>query len=145
MISLTRRQFLKGLAALAISSGIKIPAVDSVRKPYVFAGEVVDYIGPHPGGFIGGQVVLSVGKWDGVGFPVTLRSNHAIPQKEQYYDVDLANLNKEVPERFWWYPENKKYPNVHTYVRMKRYGESIEQAIRKMNMASSEHWLASLG
>jgi len=104
---------------------------------------LVDYIGPCPGGFIGGQVVLSVGEWDGAGFPVILRSNHAIPQKEQYYDVDLAAFRRELPAKFWHSPENKKYPNVHTFVRMKRYGKSMEQAIRKMNLASSEHWLAT--
>lgn len=65
---LTRRSFLKLLAAVA-ASGVSIPAMSERRMPYVQAGEVVSYIGTHPGGFIGGQLVEAVEPWDGTGLP----------------------------------------------------------------------------
>jgi len=64
------------------------------------------------------------------------------PETEIYYDLDLADLNREVPRYFWHEPENsKRYPKVHTYVREKRYGETVHQAIKVLNMSSSEEWL----
>ena len=140
-----RRSFIKGLMALALSQGLKVPAFALNREPYVSTdSDVVNYIGPCPGGFCGGQIVTHVDKWDGIGYPVTLYSNSFPPKKEIYYDFDLSDLNKDVPDKFWWNPENEKYPNVHTYVRMQRFGESIEEAIIKMNLANTEEFLAAI-
>lgn len=138
-----RRTLIKGLMALALSQGIKVPAFALNREPYVSVeSDPVGYIGPNPGGFIGGQCVTFVDKWDGVGYPVTLNSNSYPPEKEIYYDFDLADLNKEVPDGFWGNPENDKYPNVHTYVRMQRFGETLRESIIKLNMANKDRDIA---
>lgn len=145
-MKISRREFLKGLAALAVTSGISIPAFSPTRLPYVEVGQVVDHIGRSPGGFIGGQVVESVGEWDGAGYLVKVWNNAYGKHRalETYYDTDLSTLREEVPKNFWHNQENQKYPNLHTYVRMKRYGETMSEAIKAMNLASSKEWLAGI-
>lgn len=138
-MNLTRRGFLKLLGAAAAAAGVGIagiPAMDKRRDPYVVAGESVSHIGPAPGGFIGSKVVHEVQAWDGVGYPVLLHSGiygggRAL---ERYYDFDLADFQREVPDRFWHSQQNwDRYPNVHTYVREQRFGESVLEAMRKLN------------
>ncbi len=137
-MSLTRRQFIKSVAMGAAALATPIPAFTMGRRPYVIEGSVVDYIGHHPGGFIGSQVVKKIGEWDGIGFSVQLHTNTSPPQIETYYDFDLVDMDKEVPENFWHDPVNcALYPNVHTYLRVQRFGESIEQAIRHLNFFST--------
>lgn len=140
MSLLTRRAFLQRIGIAAAALAIKIPAFQR-REPYVRKGDVVSWIGhcPSPDSFIGGKSVVAVGKWDGVGYPVTVRNQIVGPGAavETYYDVDLCNFNREVPDRFWWDEENvRRYPNVHTYVRTNRYGERIDEAIKHLNFAS---------
>ncbi len=135
---LTRRSFLKLIGIAAAASAV-VPALQLGRNPYVVAGEVVDYIGHCPGGFIGGCAVVEVHPWDGVGYPVDVRPNcYGVHAKlERYYDADLANMQREVPYKFWQDPSNKKYPNVHTYIRVQRFGESMAEAINHLNFVSS--------
>ena len=135
---LTRRSFLK-LIGIAAASAVVVPAFQIGRQPYVLTGESVDYIGARPGGFLGACIVAEVHPWDGVGFPVDLRQNtfgRDLPLV-RYYDADLANLRREVPERFWHDPANRRFNNVHTYVRVKRFGETLEEAVRHLNFVSS--------
>ena len=143
-MKITRREFLKGLAALAVTAGINVPAFASGRKPYVLVGEVVSHIGTRPGGFIGGQVVTAVGEWDGIGYPVALATNSYPAGEETYYDVDLACFLRELPEKFWHNQEHKKYPNVHTWLRVQRYGETLREAILKLNFASTDKFLLAI-
>jgi hypothetical protein len=75
-----------------------------------------------------GQIVKEVGEWNGHGFPVTLKQNSFDGSTHVFLDSDLACFNREVPEDFWSDPKNNKYPNVHTYVRMKRNGETLAEA-----------------
>jgi len=71
--------------------------------------------------------VVHSGVYGGVGDPY-----------ETYCDVDLSEFNRDVPSGFWGIDGNQeKYPNVHTYVRMQRYGESIEEAITQLNFAGT--------
>lgn len=136
---LTRRSFLK-LIGVAAAAGVVVPALQSGRDPYVMKGELVDYIGTHrPGGFIGACSVVEVHPWDGVGYPVDVRPNTfgRGDERERYYDADLANMLREVPAKFWHNPANQKYPNVHTYIRVQRFGETIEQAVRHLNLYSA--------
>lgn len=134
---LTRRSFLK-LIGIAAASAVVVPAVQIGRQPYVFEGELVSYIGHHPGGFAGGCSVAKVHPWDGCGFPVDVRNNcfgsHA--GLVRYYDADLADMSRELPERFWHNPAHDRFPNVHTYIRMKRFGESMHEAIQHLNFVS---------
>lgn len=131
----TRRQFLKALAGAAAALGVPW-YFHRIREPYVAKGEVVDYIGRTPGGFIGGVLVAAVGEWDGVGYPIIVRAGQWPARTERYYDHDLAAFRREVPERFWHLPGHREvYPNVHTYVRVQRFGETREEAIRHLNFA----------
>lgn len=134
---ISRRGFLK-LIGTAVAAGAVVPAMTVGRAPYVSAGEVVDYIGRAPDGFIGGLVVHNVGAWDGAGYPVQCWNN-SYPRRAEgacYYDFDLANFRREVPPGFWTLPGSKKYPNVHTWVRVQRFGESLAEAVQRLNFAT---------
>jgi len=135
-MNITRRQFLKLIAASSVFS--ISPAFSSKREPYVFKGEVVDYVGYHPGGFTGGQIVREVKEWDGIGYPVNTGTNTYPSTIETYYDFDLADFRREIPDKFWHDPANDKYNNVHTYLREQRFGETIAQAIKHLNFVSTQ-------
>ena len=129
-MDISRRTVLKGLATIAATAGWSVPAFSSQRQPYVSQGEVVGHIGATPG-FIGGQFVKEVLPWDGVGYPVVTLTNGYPGEPDIYYDVDLCSFEREVPKKFWHAPENNIYPNVHAWVRMKRFGETLEEAMNK--------------
>lgn len=135
---ISRRGFLKLIGA-AIASGATVPAFAKSRTPYVTAGEMVSYIGRSPGGFCGDQLVHEVSQWDGVGYPVLCWNNSYGPRRalERYYDFELANFRREVPHDFWHHHGNVvRYPNVHTFVREQRFGETVIEAMRKLNFTS---------
>ncbi|MCB5226220.1 hypothetical protein JAO78_005260 [Alishewanella sp. 16-MA] len=144
-VKISRRSFLKGLVGIAITSGLSVPAFDKTRLPYVAVGDIVNYIGPSPG-FIGGKRVIRTMPFDGIGYPVVIAENGFGKKviEETYYDIDLADFLKEVPADFWHKSENRIYPNIHTWLRMKRYGETIKQAIYKLNFASSQDFISLL-
>ena len=133
---ISRRGFLK-LIGSALASGATVPAFAKTRQPYVSKGEVVAYVGHCPGGFTGSQLVHEVEAWDGVGYPVQCWNNAYGTRRalERYYDFDLADFLREVPKDFWSMPGSKKYPNVHTWLREKRFGETVAEAMRHLNFA----------
>jgi hypothetical protein len=132
MINVTRRRFLF-LAASAAAVGLVVPAFTPPREPYVKVNTYVDYIGfnlhPLPG-FIGSARVLEIHAWDGIGYPVTLEDGGywplpRPPMPHQFYDSDLSIMRDEYPANIWYDPKNfDRYPNVHAYIREKRYGEN---------------------
>jgi len=137
-MNITRRQFLKLLAASATT--VVVPAFSKTRDQYVFEGEVVNYVGHHPGGFIGGQIVTNINNWDGVGYPVNILNNGYHGTVEIYNDFELANFRREIPDNIWHNQTNcERYNNVHTYLREQRFGETIDQAIRKLNFVQSQN------
>jgi len=139
MFELTRRRFLQLLGA-AFASGVSVPALSMGREPYVHVGSCVDYIGPSGEGsrsFIGGKLVRAVHPWDGTGYPVDVDNGVFGKGRalERFYDFELSDLGREVPANFWHSEENRRrYNNVHTYVRTKRFGESIEEAVKALNL-----------
>ena len=140
MFELSRRRFLQLLGA-AFASGVSVPALAVGREPYVQLGDIVSYIGPYGEGsasFMGGQGVRAVHAWDGTGYPVDVHNNcfGSHIALERYYDFELSDLSKEVPVGFWASEENRRlYNNVHTYVRTKRFGESINEAVKALNLS----------
>lgn len=136
---ITRRVFLKLIAAAAAVGNVPL-AFSSTRDPYVRAGECVNYIGRSPGGFIGSVVVHEVGEWDGAGYPVRAWVSGCYGSHKEwvtYYDHQLCNFLREVPPDFWHRQENWRYPNIHTWVRIQRYGETMDEAIKNLNFHSS--------
>lgn len=130
MTTVSRRSFLKLFGAATVS-GLVVPAFAVGRTPYVSKGESVSYIGlaKHPAPtFTGSTLVDEVLPWDGVGYPCRLMNQsfgcRYGPMEDLFYDTDLANFNRELPDRFWHDEERSaRYPNVHAYVREQRYGE----------------------
>lgn len=132
---LTRRSFLK-IAGTAAASGLIVPAFTLPRDPYVRVGQPVDYIGPAGTGFIGGTTVHAIGEWDSIGYPVTVYDQGfpRRPSPQRLYDFNLCLFRKDVPPDFWHSPSNRaKYPNLHTYVREQRFGETVAQAIKALD------------
>jgi len=143
-VDITRRQFLKALAAATVAAQIPVSAFSATRMPCVNVGEAVDYIGHHPyPGPLGSPIVLEVGSWDGLGYPIVLDICGRYPSAvAKGYDFDFAVLRNEYPPDIWGHPENRaKYPNVQTYIRTRRFGETVEEAIRHLNYTSTEKWL----
>ena len=124
-MALNRREFLKLIGASAVISAL--PIFQSTREPYVTENSgAVSYVGANGKGFIGAQLVKKVHPFDGVGYPVEVSYGGYHSRIEKYYDFDLCDMGKELPDKFWWNEENnKKYPNVHTYIREKRFGETV--------------------
>lgn len=134
----TRRSFLQIVAA-TIAAGIAIPAMAEKRAAYVSKGAVTSFVGRAPGGFIGGQLVHAVHEWDGIGYPVDTCNNSygRALELERYYDFDLADFKREIPPDFWHHGAHAGYPNVHTWLRSQRFGETMAQAIEGLNLYST--------
>jgi hypothetical protein len=150
-MNLTRRSFLKLSAAAA--AGIVIPALTPPRAPYVSAGESVSYVGlnKHPAPtFTGSTLVRSVGEWDGVGYPCALQSQcvgrwHEL-MSGPFYDFDLVDFKREAREFSWADPANKRYPNIHAYVRERRFGELPDVMWQRLGYTrTATGWLAADG
>lgn len=132
-MKLTRRGFFKASAATAALSVAPIQAFASGREPYVKFGQDVSYVGlnlhPDPC-FTGSDIVTEVLPWNGECFPVLLREQRYRRDRgwswALFPDFDLADLD-EVPADFWGDPVNDAtWPNVHAYVRFRRFGERPE-------------------
>lgn len=148
MVELSRRKFLMFSAAAAAAS-IKIPAFELPRDPYVIKGESVSYVGlcpdlgksPFAGGFSGCRTVMEVKDWDGVGYPCALRDQgYGKPYVDWFYDADLSNFLRDLESGFWHDLANcRRYPNVHAFVREKRFGENPEIFRQRMD---PKRWIA---
>jgi hypothetical protein len=133
-MNLTRRAFL-GFIGAAIAAGAVVPAMVDLRKPYVSVGECASWVGhcPSPLAFTGAKLVRSVGEWDGIGYPVRLEDD-PFGCAVTLYDFDLSDFRREIPARFWHDPANRaRYPNVHTWLRVQRFGETVAEAMRHLN------------
>jgi hypothetical protein len=138
-MNLSRRSFLKLVGGAALV-GAAAQAMTLNRASYVVEGEVVNYIGKAQTGFVGGQVVHTVLPFDGIGYPVQVWNNAFGKHRklETYYDFALVNFRREVPDNFWHDEINcQRYNNLHTFVRTKRFGESIQEAVYALNFCQS--------
>lgn len=138
-----RRSFLRGLLVGSVLVGAPrlLEASTLQREPYVLPGETVSDISlnlyPAPG-FIGTCRVVSVGEWDGKAYPVTLDMGgyRAVRETQVFPDTSLCNFLRELPERFWHSRTVGEWPNVHSWVRHRRYGESPDVMRAKMRAAA---------
>ncbi|MFD3263187.1 hypothetical protein [Phenylobacterium ferrooxidans] len=128
-MKLSRRLFLQAIGLAAATPAFALPP----RAPYVEAGDIVESLFFHqwdrPGAPIGPLVVHEVKPWDGRGYPVVIRTMRSwAGDQEDYYDIwrddDWSNLRRDVPVDFWHHPgRRERYPNLHSYVRERRFGE----------------------
>ncbi|WP_162559724.1 hypothetical protein [Methylobacterium radiodurans] len=141
----SRHSFL-GLLAAASAARIVIPAFTPPREPCVRVRQFVSSVGLalHPAPtFIGTLTVVAIGAWDAARYPVTLDDSGFGPpgRAVQFYDVDLADLNAEVPRDFWHHEANwRRYPNVHAHVREQLYGE--DPAVMRRRFGQACGWYA---
>lgn len=128
-----RRSFIFSSISLPMAfAGAK--ATTLARAPYVSVGEHVDSIVFHlwdkPRAPSGPVVVDQILPWDGIGYPLVLSTWNYGDKRDLWdgwYDYEWSNFRRDVPDRFWAIPDNnRRYPNVHAYVREKRFGEHPE-------------------
>lgn len=138
----SRRLFIQSVAAL-VASAAAPPVLAAGRAPFVEVGEIVSSLVFHmwdkPAAPIGPLYVHEIGAWDGTGYPIVLMiCGWRVEEREFYdgwYDFEWSNLLRDVPQRFWAIPgHSERYPNVHAYVREKRFGESPEVMRRTMEI-----------
>ncbi|MER9833380.1 hypothetical protein NKJ28_00185 [Mesorhizobium sp. M0145] len=134
MIKISRRTFLGSALSLPLVVGLPAAAAH-VREPYVFVGESVNSIIWHlwerptfaPTGPLFVHEVLP---WDGQGYPIVLAAHGWFPVQTRlydgWYDFEWSNLRRDVPDHFWRHHSTDEYPNLHSYVREQRFGESPE-------------------
>lgn len=130
---ISRRIFLRGLFSVPIAIGLPEVAEERVlqREPYVRVGQHVDSISlnihPQPT-FTGSARVAAIDEWNGEFYPclVDMGLPEWWPEKFlPFPDHDLCILREEYPRDFWHHQNNwDRYPNVHSFVRFKRFGES---------------------
>lgn len=130
-VNLTRRVVLGLFGALPF---YRPSLAAPVRKPYVQVDEWVDSIiwhlwdDPRNPAPTGPLYVSEIKEWDGIGYPITLTSTgwrieDRVPHYG-FYDFEWVNFRRELPDRFWADPSRvERYPNVHSYIREKRFGE----------------------
>ncbi len=137
-MELSRRRFIQ-IASASAAIGFISPALAAPRNPYVIVGEAVSFIGlakhPEPT-FTGTNVVREVYDWDGVGYPCDVAySFFGKSPSQRIYDADLCDFRKELDTEvttFWQRPGMRKYPNVHAYVREKRFGEPVSFMLERL-------------
>lgn len=146
-MQISRRQLMVGAGAFSASGLLPLSAESAVREPFLKEGDLVHSIVWHiwdhplnPGPF-GTTRVESVGAWDGIGYPIVL-AGPPLPFLENvrvlgFYDHEWSSLREEVPD---WYddPGHEPFPNIHSYVRWRRFGESpwVMREIMEINRTS---------
>lgn len=147
MLKISRRALLGALAAAPFVPAIVAAAVpDPHREPYVLKDEWVTSIvwhvweKPVAAPSVGDLLVHDILPWDGKGYPIVLAEcGWKVEDRILYhghYDFEWSNLRRDVPENFWHNPDRTwRYPNVHSYVREQRFGESpmVTAAYMKRN------------
>lgn len=130
---MNRREFLVSSAALAIAP---LPSLaEPPRDPFLEVMDVPDFLyfeqWDRPNYAPTGPLwVAAVGEWNGKGYPISLRSS-----RKEYFDgldSEWCMFRKEVPGFSWRSVPEGRYPNIHSYVREKRFAEDPAVMWRQM-------------
>lgn len=138
-MKLNRRNFIVG-AAIAPTVALVNPSfATEIRKPFVEVGERVDFLyfedWNRPFQPISISVLVAhVGEWNGTSYNIVLDDSSPIfPRFWDGIDSEWCNFRKEVPNFRWSDVEPNKYPNIHSYIREKRFGEDPRLMRERMN------------
>lgn len=122
-----RRQFIFSTSALLVLPTPSIAA--PIRAPFVNEGMMVsflyfeDWTRPSQPHTIDARVERLC-DWDGDSYPITLSYN--IHREKEYWDgidAEWCCFREEVPNFSWKNVSSDVYPNIHSYVRERRFGE----------------------
>lgn len=129
-MKINRREFIVGAAAL---STLPMPAIAApLREPFVEVGDSVDFLyfedWSRPFYPIGPLFVAAIGEWNGDAYPIALMKCGWREEDRLYcdgLDTEWSMLRKEISDvymsRNGWMAG---FPNIHSFVRNRRYGES---------------------
>lgn len=142
---LDRRAFIGLAGALPL---LKPTFAASTRDPYVVLDEYVDSIiwhlwdDPRNPAPTGPLYVTGIQPWDGHGYPIRLtKCGWRVEDRQHFfgfYDFEWVNFRRELPDRFWEIPGHpERYPNVHSFIREQRFGES--PAVMRERMEFNRH------
>lgn len=131
-MKLNRRQFIASAVAVAT---VPVPSLASIRKPFVREGMTVDFLyfedwsRPRQPYTISASVerILS---WNGSAYPIVLYLGR------KYWDgidAEWCSFREEVPDFSWKNVSSDVYPNIHAYVREKRFGEDPRAMAKRMD------------
>ena len=125
---ITRRAFIASTVAAAL---LPLPSLAlPSRSPFVEVGDDVsflyfeDWSRPMQPTTIS-AFVEHVGEWDGRAYPIVL-SRHYLGSGFEFWDAidaEWSMFRKEIPDFHWRNVRCDRYPNIHSFVREKRFGE----------------------
>ena len=132
---LNRRQFIASAVAVSV---IPTPTLAAVRKPFVRKGMSVsflyfeDWSRPHQPQTISANVER-IGDWNGSAYPIVL-SEYSHPARTYWDGIDSewCCFREEFPDFSWKNVSSDVYPNIHSYVREKRFGEDPRDMAQRM-------------
>ncbi len=135
-MKLNRRQFIASAVAVAT---VPVPSLASFRKPFVREGLLVDFLyfedwsRPHQPHTIS-VTVERIFDWNGAAYPIVL-SYYSHPGREYWdgIDAEWCCFREEVPDFSWKNVSSHVYPNIHAYVREKRFGEDPRAMAKRMD------------
>lgn len=136
-MQLNRRKFIIGSIAIAT---LPVPAIAvPARDPFVEVGDGVSFLyfedWTRPFQPNGPLDVEAVGAWNGDHYPISLRRfDHGNVVYFDAIDSEWVMFRKEVPEFSWADHSDGRYPNIHAYVREKRFGEDPRAMAFQMEM-----------
>lgn len=134
-MKINRREFISSVGALAV-----VPSVSfaNTRDPYLKVGDSPDFLyfedWTRPLRPSGPFYVEDIGTWNGTSYPVSIRILSFGTEKLFFtgLDTEWSFLRVEVKDFKW--NTHDHFPNIHSYVRWKRYNESPENMRNQMKM-----------
>lgn len=134
---LNRREFLIAGGALAI---VPLPTIAAPpRAAFLEVRDDVsflyfeDWVRPSQPHSISARVE-HVGAWNGAAYPIVL--SYYVHKHVEYWDgvdSEWCMFRKELPNFSWRDVPLGRYPNIHAYVREKRFGEDPSRMAAQMN------------
>lgn len=140
-LKITRREFIAGSAALAVLPSPSFASAMPPRAPFLRVGQICDFLyfedwsRPSQPETIS-SFVEHIGEWDGNAYPIVLATRHYGVEYWDGIDSEWCLFREEVPDFSWGNFDRSRYPNIHAYVREKRFGEDPRLMRERMDRNS---------